>query len=355
MQKVMSKIDKGQTKHSRSEKLILYVGLISFFAFFSLQAAARSLPGFGEWYAVNIYPLLQGTVGLFFGFFSFSCAELLLYFMVIFCCIYGFCHWKQWRKVVRGTFSLISVLLLVFTMNCGINYYRTPFSYYLNYNIRKYSTDELEELMMELTKQVNRTEYLSEEGEIDFGRECVVAMGKLGDTYGELAGFYPQPKKLLFSRLLSVQQLAGIYSPFTIEANYNGEMTAYNIPHTACHELSHLKGFMREDEANFIGFLACIGSDSAKLQYSGYLTAWIYAGNALAAEDMNRYYKYWEELSENTKEQLVENSLFWDRFDTKTAEISETFNDAYLKANSQPEGVKSYGRVVDLILAWYHQ
>ena len=32
-------------------------------------------------------------------------------------------------------------------------------------------------------------------------------------------------------------------------------MPFYNIPHTICHELSHLKGYMREDEANFIGYL----------------------------------------------------------------------------------------------------
>ena len=49
-------------------------------------------------------------------------------------------------------------------------------------------------------------------------------------------------------------------------------MPYYNIPHTICHELSHLKGFMREDEANFIGYLACIGSDSPDFRYSGYLT-----------------------------------------------------------------------------------
>ena len=105
-------------------------------------------------------------------------------------------------------------------------------------------------------------------------------MIRLGQSYPQLDGYYPYPKPLINSRLLSVQQLCGIYSPFTIEANYNREMPYYNIPHTICHELSHLKGFMREDEANFIGYLACIGSDSPDFRYSGYLTGWVYAGNA---------------------------------------------------------------------------
>lgn len=38
-----------------------------------------------------------------------------------------------------------------------------------------------------------------------------------------------------------------------------------------CHEFAHLKGFMQEDEANLIGYLACINSDDAFFRYSGYM------------------------------------------------------------------------------------
>ena len=75
-------------------------------------------------------------------------------------------------------------------------------------------------------------------------------------------------------------------------------MTPYNIPHTICHELSHLKGFMREDEANFIGYLACIRSDDPMFRYSGYLTGWIYAGNALAKADVESYSQFYGELDQ---------------------------------------------------------
>ena len=34
-------------------------------------------------------------------------------------------------------------------------------------------------------------------------------------------------------------------------------------------------------------------------------------------------------------------------------EIADKVNDAYLKANDQADGTKSYGRVVDLLLAEY--
>ena len=66
---------------------------------------------------------------------------------------------------------------------------------------------------------------------------AVKAMQALGETYPELSGYYPEPKGLFNPWILSVQQLSGIYSPFTIEANYNSGMVDYNIPFTACHEL----------------------------------------------------------------------------------------------------------------------
>ena len=178
-------------------------------------------------------------------------------------------------------------------------------------------------------------------------------MENLGKTYPQLAGWYPYPKPLAVSRILSVQQLCGVYSPFTVEANYNREMPLYNIPHTICHELSHLKGYMREDEANFIGYLACLSSSSPEFRYSGYLMGWVYAGNALAAEDPEGYLQLRSKLLPEVSQDLAYNNQFWDRFEGKAAEVSARINDSYLKAHRQEDGVKSYGRMVDLMLAYY--
>ena len=150
-----------------------------------------------------------------------------------------------------------------------------------------------------------------------------------------------------------MQQLAGIYSPFTVEANYNNAMVPYNIPHTLCHELSHLKGFMREDEANFIGFLACLESERREFRYSGYVMGWIYAGNALTAADPERYFAVRAQLDPEVLADLEENNRFWARYEGRVAEVAEAVNDTYLKANDQEQGVASYGMVVDLMLGWW--
>lgn len=52
-------------------------------------------------------------------------------------------------------------------------------------------------------------------------------------------------------------------------------------------------------------------------------------------------------------EDLNANSLFWDQYEGKVAETATKVNDTYLKLHQQKDGVKSYGRVVDLMLAYY--
>ena len=132
-------------------------------------------------------------------------------------------------------------------------------------------------------------------------------------------------------------------------------MTDYNIPHTICHELSHLRGFMREDEANFIGYLACIGSEKEVFRYSGYLTGWVYAGNALAGQDIDSYRELYGKLLPQAAKDLRDNWEFWNRYEGKVAEVSNQVNDTYLKMNDQKEGVKTYGRMVDLMLAYHRK
>lgn len=332
----------------------LIAGLILLILAGCLQAAARLVPGFGEWYAVHVYPIIVGIYGRICGMFPFSVVEIALYIGIIWLVWYILSHLKRFAAIISCLVFIVGFLAFLYTANCGVNYYRRPFSSYLQLDVRESSVEELYALCEYLTEKVNETVDTSsyERSWAATGRD---AMDRLGRQYEQLSGFYPKPKGLFISRILSVQQLCGIYSPFTVEANYNQEMTSYNVPHTICHELSHLRGFMREDEANFIGYLACIGSDSRAFQYSGYLTGWVYAGNALARRDWERYSLLLDRLDARAAEDLQDNNAFWARFEGKVAEVSNQMNDVYLKMNSQEDGVFSYGRMVDLMLAYYRQ
>ena len=288
----------------RKNRRVFVCGAVLLLLSVLLQLAARKADGFADWYVRTVYPLLVGVLGRIFGLFPFSVSEVGLYLLLISALAAVFRFRKKKIQLLAGSFCLASGLFFSYTVCCGINYFGQPFSASLSFSQEKYGKEELSELLEWLTEQVNACYVETGLHSVrQMGTLGVEAMECLGETYPALAGFYPQPKALLNSRLLSVQQLAGIYSPFTVEANYNKEMTAYNIPHTICHELSHLRGFMREE----------------------------------------------------VRRDLGENSLFWNRFESRISEVSETVNDTYLKANRQSEGVKSYGRAVDLMLGWYRQ
>ncbi|MDO4313684.1 MAG: DUF3810 domain-containing protein [Eubacteriales bacterium] len=345
-------------------------GAVLFAASFLLLYLARRVEGLAQWYATHIYPVIVGTVGRTFGIVPLSVAEILLYVIILLVLVLfvrllvRLMRKKGGREYaahyLSGLWLTASVLFLLYTLNCGINYQRLSFSECEGMTTGSYSAEELREVCELLTQDVNAYAAQVERDEdgrmmLD-GRErkaAVEAMKSLGDTYEELAGYYPKPKALTGSRLLSVQSLSGIYAPFTVEANYNKDMTDYNIPFTACHELSHLRGFMQEEEANFIAYLACMESDSEIFRYSGSMLGWIKCMNVLYKEDLDAWKEVREKLSEDVLPDLQANSRFWASYDGAVAEVSEKINDNYLKANGQPDGVKSYDRMVDLLVAYY--
>ena len=185
------------------------------------------------------------------------------------------------------------------------------------------------------------------------GRTGQRAMEKLGQRYRRLSGHYPFPKPILNTWILSVQQTTGVYSPFTVEANYNRDIAYYDIPFTICHELSHLRGYMQEEEANFIGVLATIGADDLYFNYSGYVSAWVYAGNALARIDSTAFATLYGRINARTRQDMLYNNAYWKQFEGKPAEAHEQLNDAYLKIQGQTTGVRSYGHMTDLMLEYF--
>lgn len=356
-----------------------------------LMFLSARLPDFAEWYTKNIYPLLVAGIGRLWGVFPFSVSEIGIYVLtaVFFLSLAVMLirairsvqeqhkrkssagtpeiPAKEGESAAQTTASWLSAVLLaagilafLYTTCCGINYHRRSFSEEEGIVTYKYSVEDLREICIWLTDEVNALSGKVEREssgvmtlEAPEGEGAVESMQGLAEEFASLDGYYPQPKKLLISEILSYQGLTGVYSPFTVEANYNGDMTAYNIPFTTCHELSHLRGFMQEEEANFIAFLACIGSERTDFQYSGYLSGWVYCMNALYRAD----YESWQEvrllLDEAAEPDLAANTAFWDSYEGKISETADRINDTYLKVNGQADGVQSYSRMVDLIVAYF--
>lgn len=334
---------------------------------------SRAVPSFAEWYATGPYRWLSHWGNLL----SFcipysSIGEMLVLAAIPVCLgylIYFFIQWRKHResrretlcRFFRNALCAISLLAFLFTICCGINYSRYTFAQTSGLRIQPSSKEELQELCQSLAGDVTalRQQVQTDANGITTldasvngtAKQARSAMRAASADYPLLDGTYLGPKPVLFSRALSACQITGIFFPFTFEANVNIDIPDYSIPSTMCHELAHLSGFMREDEANFIAYLACIHSESAEFQYSGKMLAYIHVFNALFAEDPQAAQEISASLGEGVRMDLNANNAYWDQFESPVAEVANQVNNAYLKANRQQDGVRSYGRVVDLLLA----
>ena len=341
-----------------------------------LFVLANYVTGFAQWYSVVVYDVLVSVLAPIFGIVPFSVVELLLYLLILSCIfligrflilfIRNWIRKKSNKRMVlnyiSGFFLLVSVLFFGYMVNCGINYHRDSFSKSSGIELEPYTMEELVQICKKMTEDVNHYAKLvtrDASGVMilteDIQKIARESMKNLAKLYPELEGYYPQPKKLLFPWILSVQQVSGIYSPFTIEANYNSGMVDYNIPFTACHELSHLRGFMQEQEANFIAYLACENSDCVEFQYSRSMLGWIYCLNELYEEDYDVWYEIRVQLDSVVEADLKANREFWAKYESKISQAADAWNDTYLKVNGQEEGIKSYDRMVNLLIDYHRE
>ena len=60
-----------------------------------------------------------------------------------------------------------------------------------------------------------------------------------------------------------------------------------------------------------------------------------------------------EKLSDGVRRDLNDQRDYWKQYEGKVEETFTQMNQTYLKLNGVNDGVQSYGRVVDLLLAYY--
>ncbi len=333
---------------------------------------------FSDWYIAKIMPIWIYTYSRFMNLFPISVGEILIFLGIllliagIIILFLGFLKSNRLKTLRRRYWNTISwiviAVFLIQTLNCFILYHASTMEEQYAETTKEYGFEELASLREHIAGKLNSLSTRFErnsKNEIvyrgDLYKKCIESMQKLGKKYPNLSGYYPNPKRIYFSDFMSQQNLSGIYFPFTLEANYNTSMYITNIPFTICHELAHLKGYIYEDEANFIAYMACIESDDPFLQYSAYLNVINYVSKDYknSADE-----KAWESrtritelaasdlifLTEEAWERINQNSLFH----TETvATISNHVMNSSLRLNGVQDGIQSYNRVVRLLIYYY--
>ena len=272
--------------------------------------------------------------------------------------------WRCWAKAYRTGMTILSVSAALFALFClwwGVLYYSDSFTEQAGLERRDISVQELETVTKYFAAQANT---LGER--VDRGENGVCSMDKdaifcrSADVYEGAEQIFPclaapavRAKPVVLSRLLSYIHYTGFFFPYTAEANLNADSPVCLLPSTIAHELAHLRGVAREDEANFCAVIACMESGDDEYRYSGALLAYIYLGNALYSADYVAWKEVYSSLSENVCADLTANNAYWKQFETPAADVSEKVYESFLQTYGDDRGMQSYGACVDLLTVYY--
>ncbi len=273
---------------------------------------------------------------------------------------------------ILNVLCLCSLIVTVLTLCCFMNIRRIGIGEQIgleSVSAQDADYNSLKALSRELVAKVNalRSRYTETYGEGVFTSHLTFqekteaakrAYEKTAEEIPTLGMLWTTPKEVHFSRAMSYLDVVGMYVPFTMEANINTDAAIYSEPKTICHEMAHIQGYIKEDEANFIAYLVCRNSEEPEFQYSAYISAMILTTNALYQVDADAYREIMKEVNAGVRMDLDANNTYWDEIRANKVgkainEAASKGNDVYLKISGQKQGVKSYGMAVDLILADY--
>jgi len=339
----------------------------------ALQIGAAASPALVErLYSQGVYRLVRAAFAATLGRVPFSVGETLLW-GVIALAVAGVARGaarlvrargRRWVVLVaqlRALWLVAGALYLTFLLVWGLNYRRRPYAELAGLDTRPATVGELTAVCERLVAEANEArDGLPEgpdgvlrladgrSGALDRARE---GYHEAGRSQPALAGPSAPGKPVLVSSMLSYLGISGIYCPFTGEPNVNMTLPDPDVPFAASHELAHAHGFAREDEANYLAYLACTVHPDADFRYSGRLGASIYALNALARVDRAAYARLDAQRSAGVRRDIEALRQWSEHYRGPAERASRAVNNAYLKSQGEREGVRSYGRMVDLLIA----
>ena len=392
----MDKNGKNTNQKVKMHKIMFAAGVAGVAG---LNIASWQSVTFSDWYIKTIFPIWLNTYARLTSKLPFSVGEIMLILAVaitlsgiLFGLVNLICR-KRFQRAVCGfgKFYAWTVLAVcyVMTLNCFILYHSSSFAEkYLVKDLedkimvvsnsehavtqagKKYTKRELAVLRDYIVERCNELEKQmvhDDHGDLYYDGDLIEAsrqaMMNLGEEYDQLAGFYVTPKYLSFSEFFSQQYIMGYYFPFSMEANINSIMYITNVAPTVCHELAHTKGFIYEDDANMIGFLACINSDDPFLQYCGYLSVLSYVNSDFyesLGKNQSAYQRHVRIRDAVADDNIILTREEWQAVEKKAVvktstvkKVSNKLMDTTLKLNGVEEGVLQYNNFVGLLLQYY--
>ncbi len=275
----------------KKKKSVYWRILLAVFSLTVILALSSFCTPFCDWYSNNVYIYLCDGLSYITAYLPFVLGEMMMYlgiimvlFSVIFLILLIFLRKKpKYRRFCGGYFKtflmmLMCVLFLYMPMwlipfrgtvfGRGENTQRKDFTYDEIYALLEYTVNGANAAAEEIEIAEDGTvKFLTAEEMHPLITEALVG---ISDEFPHLKGFYPPVKPAICSDILDRMWIGGFTYPFTMEATHNKYMSPAYLPVLDAHELTHHKGYYKENEAEFLSQLALSQSDDPLLRLSAF-------------------------------------------------------------------------------------
>lgn len=250
-----------------------------------------------------------------------------------------------WRSVL-GVVALCAFFVIWFYAGWGFGYDRAPLETRTSFDASRISPSAIDALRARVTARMNRlapvahraaAERAMDEAELVGAWLPVVA--RLGDAWvPQVAPAKPAAAGLF----MDLSGTSGFTNPFTLETQLAPDLIWFERPFSQAHEWSHVAGFNREDEANYIAAVTCLRDPDPIAQYSGALEIFLYLPALRTYPHTMFGPLVWQDFDAIRKRNSHFVNLNFSRF-------SWHVYNSYLKSNHIASGVQNYDEVTRLL------
>lgn len=256
--------------------------------------------------------------------------------------------WELTRRIVR----VAALLALAFLVVWGLNYRRVP----LEETLRGGTAGEAgsEALLALATTAAREANALRDAAHREpAGYDEIAArlepsfqqgLQRIGLPVMQVAG---RPKvSHVLTPFFTAAGVNGMLNPVALESIVHPDLLPFERPMVLAHEWAHLAGFADEADASAIAWLACVTGDPA-LAYSAHFFVLLETASLLRRDE-------WSAIRATLSPGVVEDiAALRARLSRQQPVVRDTafkVYDGYLKSNRVEDGIRSYSRVVRVLL-----
>lgn len=312
-------------------------------------------------YHYHIYPLIDRLLVSFFSWSEFSIGDFLYAILILYCLyrLIKFIIEKKWIKLLQFTINTTFIILSIFQIFWGLNNFKSPLHEKLHLKTG-YSPQELYRFTEKKIHKINQihlqitqdsTQWIDFEKDYNlFYTETINNLPKVDFLKTYSISQLKKAKPSIYSYFQTKMGFSGYFNPFTHENQINSKIPNISTPTTYTHELIHQLGFSSEAETNFITYCTLSQSSNLHIRYSAELFAVKYALKEILLTDEEKYLEYNQQLKAGIIKNIENSYIFWQQNKNFTSPIAKKLYGLFLKTNNQKEGIRSYNKVVDLMI-----